>query len=264
MICGFTGSGPRRSAKSRRTVCCPMYGIVRFVPRSGGKIWQSVPNAPRRRPATAPHHRPVPATSPTTGEARKCDRDQDRRAAGDFAPVGLTNRRTARKRAPQAVRSLIKPVTIVPALIGHVDTWAALRAELWPDSPAKEHKAEIEVELAAPVPGRTAFVAIDGMDEVAGFAEASVRRDYVNGCDTSPVAFLEGIYITPAYRRMGVAQMLCRAVEQWGRAAGCTELASDSDIENTHGHAFHAAIGFEETERVVFFRKPLAQPFSPD
>lgn len=96
-----------------------------------------------------------------------------------------------------------------------------------------------------------------GGSEVVGFAEASIRHDYVNGCDTSPVAFLEGIHVRPDHRHAGVARMLCRAVEEWSRSAGCTELASDADLQNEHGHAFHAAIGFEETERVVFFRKPI-------
>nr|WP_295670445.1 GNAT family N-acetyltransferase [Sphingomonas sp.] len=84
-----------------------------------------------------------------------------------------------------------------------------------------------------------------------------MRRDYVNGCGTSPVAFLEGIHVRADHRHAGVARMLCRAVEEWGRAAGCTEMGSDADIENEESHAFHAAIGFEKTERVVFFRKPI-------
>ena len=38
---------------------------------------------------------------------------------------------------------------------------------------------------------------------------------------------------------------------------GVTELASDADIANITSHCMHAALGFEETERVVYFRKIL-------
>lgn len=146
---------------------------------------------------------------------------------------------------------------IETASIEHLGEWAALRAELWAGESIEEHRAKVAGELAVPHRDRAAFVAIGGEGEVAGFVEASVRRDHVNGCDTSPVAFLEGIHVRLDHRQAGVARMLCRAVEEWGRAAGCTELASDTDIENEDGHAFHVAIGFRETERVVFFRKSI-------
>ena len=139
----------------------------------------------------------------------------------------------------------------------HLGGWAALRAELWPGETIEEHEAALAGGLAALQRDRAAFVAVVGGSEVVGFAEATIRHDYVNGCDTSPVAFLEGVHVRPDHRHAGVARMLCRAVEEWGRATGCTELASDADIGIGDAHAFHAAIGFQETERVVFFRKPI-------
>jgi aminoglycoside 6'-N-acetyltransferase I len=92
---------------------------------------------------------------------------------------------------------------------------------------------------------------------VTGFAEAAIRRDYVNGCETSPVAFVEGIHVVPEHRRQGVAGALIAAVEQWARDQGLRELASDALIENSQSHAMHRALGFSETERVVYFRKAL-------
>ena len=88
-------------------------------------------------------------------------------------------------------------------------------------------------------------------------AEATLRHDYVNGCSTSPVSFLEGIYVRPAWRRQGAARLLCRAVEAWGRERGCREFASDALIDNQVSHLMHAALGFEERERVVCYCKPL-------
>jgi aminoglycoside 6'-N-acetyltransferase I len=102
------------------------------------------------------------------------------------------------------------------------------------------------------------FVAYAESDVAAvGFIEASVRTDYVNGTQSSPVAFLEGLYVVPEARRKGVARALVAAVERWGCDVGCSEFASDASIENQLSHTVHRALGFQETERVVFFRKRL-------
>lgn len=84
-----------------------------------------------------------------------------------------------------------------------------------------------------------------------------MRHDYVNGTSSSAVAFLEGIYVHPSWRRHGVARALVAAVMNWGRSQGCGELASDALLENTSSHLMHEALGFEETERVVYFRMSL-------
>jgi aminoglycoside 6'-N-acetyltransferase I len=88
-----------------------------------------------------------------------------------------------------------------------------------------------------------------------GFAEASLRTDYVNGCDSRPVVFIEGLWVEPQHRRHGVARALVTAVESWTQELGCSELASDVLIDNEASLAVHRALGFEETDRVVFFRK---------
>ena len=84
-----------------------------------------------------------------------------------------------------------------------------------------------------------------------------MRADYVNGTNSSPVAFLEGIYVVAELRRKGTGSALVAAVSAWARSAGCSELASDALLENVSSHAVHRALGFQETERVVFFRKEL-------
>lgn len=138
--------------------------------------------------------------------------------------------------------------------------WLALRAALWPDGSVAGHNAEIEA-IRAGQTGTVAFLffTADAPDAV-GFAEVSLRHDYVNGCETSPVGFLEGIYVDPAHRGQGVARRLAAAAEDWARAKGCAEFASDAALDNAASHAMHAALGFAETERVVYFRKALAGP----
>ena len=134
--------------------------------------------------------------------------------------------------------------------------WLAMREALWPFSTAPEHRADAARMLAQPERFGQ-FVAYSAAREPIGFVEASVRSDYVNGTETSPVAFLEGIYVAPAARRQGVARALCDAVVAWARSRGLRELASDALLDNADSHAMHAALGFAETERVVYFRRPL-------
>lgn len=138
-----------------------------------------------------------------------------------------------------------------------IDGWAALRDMLWPDTEHAEHLVEMRDMLANPE--CVTFLGASDTGELRGFAEAALRHDHVNGCDTSPVAFLEGIFVRPAYRGQGTARALVTAVEGWAQAQGCTELGSDAALNNRASHAFHAAAGFTETERVVYFRKHLAR-----
>ncbi|WP_425481047.1 aminoglycoside 6'-N-acetyltransferase [Lysobacter enzymogenes] len=132
--------------------------------------------------------------------------------------------------------------------------WARLRAQLWPQQRLEDLAEELDdwfedARLAA-------FVAQDD-DGLCGFAEASLRSDYVNGTESSPVAFLEGWYVAPQRRGQGVGRALIAAVENWGRERGCRELASDALLDQLDSQRAHEACGFEETERVVYFRRRL-------
>ena len=144
---------------------------------------------------------------------------------------------------------------ITTATLQDATAWFALRRALWPEASDAEHHVDI-ARIASDPARYGAFLARDGGGAV-GFAEASLRHDYVNGCETSPVGFLEGIYTVPARRQEGVAGALTHAVEQWTRERGCTELASDALLENVDSQRMHVALGFAETERVVGFRKVL-------
>ncbi len=148
-------------------------------------------------------------------------------------------------------------IRVEPCTRQSLAEWVALRRELWPQATLEEHSREAQGLLSEPGQA-TAFLAISEEGTVVAFAEAALRHDYVNGCTTSPVAFLEGIYVDPAYRKQGIARLLCKAVEDWAIGLGCSELASDVELQNTASQNMHAAIGFEETERVVYYRKPLS------
>ncbi|WP_248921027.1 aminoglycoside 6'-N-acetyltransferase [Pseudomonas entomophila] len=134
--------------------------------------------------------------------------------------------------------------------------WLYLRSALWPDSAAAEHLAEM-ADIARRPDTFVALLAYDEQGRALGLAEASVRHDYVNGSNTSPVAYLEGIFVESARRGQGIARQLIAAVERWAAGKGCRELASDAALDNLGSQHMHAALGFAETERVVYFLKPV-------
>jgi aminoglycoside 6'-N-acetyltransferase I len=147
-------------------------------------------------------------------------------------------------------------ISVIVATAEDAADWRAMRQALWPKGNPGLHSADIARLLA--VPGDTInFIARGDDGRPAGFAEAGLRHDYVNGTESSPVAFLEGIYVDPAFRRTGVARQLVEAVENWARQQRCSELASDTGIANIPSQKLHNALGFTETQRVVYFRKLL-------
>lgn len=137
-----------------------------------------------------------------------------------------------------------------------VDDRLALRLRLWPNTSLEDHRSEIALQLRDPRRFVALLARIDG-GEAVGFAEVALRVDPVNGCDSSPVAFIEGIYVDTALRRRGVARALYAAAGQWATGRGCSELASDALLDDIASRNFHQAVGFTATERVIFFRKEL-------
>ena len=96
---------------------------------------------------------------------------------------------------------------------------------------------------------------VDG--EAIGFAQCQLRHDYVEGTESSPVGYLEGIFVSDGYRTRGYAAELLAECEQWAREKGCTEFASDCELDNADSFRFHLAMGFEEANRIICFRKAL-------
>lgn len=139
-----------------------------------------------------------------------------------------------------------------------MEGWVGLRAQLWDDTSIEQHRAEAATMLAKAPDECITFLHATDEGGIRAFAEAALRRDYVNGCETSPVAFLEGIFVCSEDRGTGIGRDLLRAVQAWATDRGCSELASDADLDNLASHAFHTALGFEETQRVVYFRKVLS------
>lgn len=147
-------------------------------------------------------------------------------------------------------------MTVRPARASDAADWERMRQALWPSAPG-EHAGEIAAYFAGDRrnPAQV-LVAFDPTGGAIGFAEVSIRP-YAEGCYSGRVAYLEGWYVDEAARRRGVGAALVAAVEEWGRAEGCTELASDTAIDNAVSTNAHRALGFDEVERSIAFRKPL-------
>lgn len=95
------------------------------------------------------------------------------------------------------------------------------------------------------------------MDMPIGFAQCQLRYDYVEGTHTSPVGYLEGIFVKEEYRHKGYAKELLSECEKWAKEKGCTEFASDCELENVNSLKFHMAMGFREANRIICFTKEL-------
>jgi aminoglycoside 6'-N-acetyltransferase I len=128
--------------------------------------------------------------------------------------------------------------------------WRRMRTALWPDQADPDMRAWLARADAA------VMVAERGPSRLCGFAEVG-ERAHADGCDTSPVAYLEGWYVDPDARRQAVGTQLIRAVERWARSRGYRELASDTGLTNIVSQRAHERLGFSETERSVLYRKVL-------
>jgi len=137
---------------------------------------------------------------------------------------------------------------------------AVLRTLLWPDAPYEQHLGELE---AGPSAWSQAgfpmewLVAEDDSGEMVGFVEVGIRS-HADGCDTrQPVGYLEGWFVREEHRRIGIGTALLCAAEDWARAHGCGEMASDALVDNAGSEKAHQALGFEIVDRCIHFRKRL-------
>ena len=94
-------------------------------------------------------------------------------------------------------------------------------------------------------------------NQCVGLALCSLRHDYVEGCKSSPVGYLEGIVVDAQFRKHGIARVLCAECEQWAKDKGCKEFASDCELDNEESLLFHLKMGFEEANRIICFTKKL-------
>ena len=131
---------------------------------------------------------------------------------------------------------------------------AQLLGKMWRSHSVEELAQELEESAGSP--DGAVFLALkDG--KPAAVAQCALRRDYVEGTDSSPVGYLEGIYVEKDERGKGLARLLCAQCEDWAREKGCCEFASDCELTNTNSLKFHLRVGFAEANRIICFTKKL-------
>ena len=130
---------------------------------------------------------------------------------------------------------------------------AKLAIQMW-DAHSVE---ELEGEFADYITNGGAVFLAWKDDTAIGFAQCGFRHDYVEGTETSPVGYLEGVFVEAAYRRQGVAKDLLRECQKYAKEHGCTEFASDCELDNEESLQFHLRMGFEEANRIICFTKRL-------
>lgn len=135
-----------------------------------------------------------------------------------------------------------------------LSTVTMLASQLWSDANLTELEESFSSLLSH---SEAAVFLVFSNSKPVGFSQCQLRHDYVEGTDSSPVGYLEGIYVEEPHRRQGYARLLLAACEVWAREQGCTEFASDCELDNTESLHFHLNLGFEEANRIICFTKRL-------
>lgn len=158
------------------------------------------------------------------------------------------------KLVPYNYVHVLSGVSVFPAALSDAQTVARLAMLLWPDHNLKELESEFS-ELLLSDQAAVFLLTCNGVP--AGFGQCQLRHDYVEGTSTSPVGYLEGIFVKPEYRHRGYARKLLSACEQWAKSMGCREFASDCELTNEESLRFHQKSGFLEANRIICFTKEL-------
>jgi len=127
-----------------------------------------------------------------------------------------------------------------------------LMLELWPDCHFDEEYQNCRRILTAA--DETCFL-LKKNNEYIAFIQLALRHDYVEGTTSSPVGYIEGIYVRPLFRRSGLAGQLVKLAKKWTKEKDCRQLASDVETDNSASITFHKKSGFREVNRLVCFVK---------
>lgn len=145
-------------------------------------------------------------------------------------------------------------VYIIPIEPSDFEAWVNFSLALFPQ--ANPDKIETELKRTAQLDKYQTFIA-KTKERAVGYATVTLRSDHVEGATTSPVGYLEAIYVDPEFRNMGLAKALFTHGESWCKDRGCTEMGSDTWHWNTAAQDFHKRLGFREEDILVHFYKKI-------
>lgn len=140
------------------------------------------------------------------------------------------------------------------ATLDKLDELSSVALNLWPEHSLNDIRNVLEKYIKGD--NTSAFMYLVD-DKCVGLALVSLRHDYVEGCITSPIGYLEAICVNKEHRKNGIASKLCEECEDWSRNKGCIEFASDCELDNEASYNFHLSIGFVEANRIIHFVKKI-------
>lgn len=135
------------------------------------------------------------------------------------------------------------------------NAWLEMGLMLWP----KHSRAELQKEFEAILKSKKeeTFLCKDKDGSYIGFINLSLRFEYIPGATSSPVGYVEGIFVKEQYRKKGIAKKLIDAGEEWAKKQGCKEIGSDTELHNKTSQVFHKKLGFKEDDILVHFIKKI-------
>lgn len=145
-------------------------------------------------------------------------------------------------------------IQFIKATSNDAKTIASLAVRMWTSHTIEE----LTEEFLSVVNNDSSVVYLLSIENnIVGFAQCGLRHDYVEGTSSSPVGYLEGIFVEEKYRKQGYSKQLLNCCEQWAKEKGCTEFASDCELDNEISRQFHMNLGFKEANRIICFKKKL-------
>lgn len=145
-------------------------------------------------------------------------------------------------------------VSVVTVHEGLMEDWSRMRQSVY--SGLADDFNEQEMRSFMSDATKECLIVLDERRRSVAMIEVALRN-VVDGCLSSPVGYIEGIFVEESCRRTGLARMLVAKAEAWCKSKNCSEIATDAELENSEAQRFHQHMGFEETYRTVGYRKTL-------
>lgn len=129
----------------------------------------------------------------------------------------------------------------------YIEDVARLMCELWNESDVDAFCSYLKGCLRHDYTVLVAYID----NEPVGYMELNITISYEEKVSPFPVMFICGLYVSPCFRRNGVASELIKEAENYAREKYCTRLASDYFDYNTASANLHKKMGFQITSRRV-------------
>lgn len=140
---------------------------------------------------------------------------------------------------------------LTPITRANFSLWSDYRSQIYPLISREYDLAEMEI-LYGSDNWHCWFIEAETGTPI-GLVELSLRN-IADGCLSSPVPYLEGLYLVEAQRGQGRGASVIELIKRWCIENGYSELATDAELSNVRAQHFYESLGFEQVDRVVEYR----------